>query len=315
MTFVNEDTVRFRYRIAGLEERWSETRLREAHLRDLPAGQLPPRSAGQRRAGSVGPGDGAPGFHHPAGLVAHLVVRRGALAAAAFLAAQWWAFRLRGILRRQKELETAVADRTAHLERQKQEIERLFVESQQAARLKEEFLANMNHELRTPMNGIIGMTELALDTSLTEEQQEYLETVRSSSSSLLGIIDDILDFSNIEAGKLDLQAVVFDPREVTNRAVRDLAPRARQKNLEMRSQIESSVPHRLGGRPVSLAPGVDQPVEQLGQIHRAGTGDGEAVGGGGRPEDALLHFEVADTGVGDLPGETIPDLRAFLPGG
>src|SRR3954462_9420432 len=117
-----------------------------------------------------------------------------ALAAVALLAQQLWAWRLRAILRRQKELEDAVADRTVNLraeklraETRKVEIERLFRESQQAVRLKDQFLANMSHEIRTPINGIMGMTALALDAPLTEEHQELWETVRSSSETLVGI--------------------------------------------------------------------------------------------------------------------------------
>src|SRR5204863_2206305 len=118
---------------------------------------------------------------------------------------QLWAWRLRAILRRQRELEDAVADRTRNLqleklraETQKVEIERLFRESQQAARLKDQFLANMSHEIRTPMNGIMGMTALALDTPLTPEHHEFWETVRTSTETLAETVNDIMDFSQIE---------------------------------------------------------------------------------------------------------------------
>ena len=301
MTFVNEDTVRFRYRIAGLEERWNETRLREVHLPGLPAG-----SYTFEVQANAGPGAWDPVTARLAFTIQPAWWRTwwfdlSALAAAAFLAKQLWAWRLRSILRRQKELEAAVADRTAHLERQKQEIERLFLESQQAARLKEEFLANMNHELRTPMNGIIGMTELALDTALTEEQREYLETVHNSSGSLLGMIDDILDFSNIEAGKLDLQSVVFDPRDVMNRAVRNLAPRARQKNLEMLQHIDSSVPHRLVGDPFRLRQVLINLMSNAVKFTERGQVSVNLLVEEERPAGPLLHFEIADTGVGICP--------------
>ncbi len=297
MTFFNEDTVRFRYRIAGLDRIWTETRLHEAHLPSLPAGRY--TFEVQANAGQ-GDWDGAPAR-------LSLAVRPawwrtwwselGAAAAAGLLARRLWAWRLRHILGRQKELEDAVSDRTRHLQRQKREIERLFLESQQAARLKDEFLANMSHEIRTPMNGIIGMTDLALETPLSEEQREYLQTVRHSSSSLLGIIDDILDFSNIEAGKIDLKSVVFDLHDLVNSAARNLAGRARQKGLEMLCHVDRDVPQHVAGDPHRLRQvlgnllGNAVKFTERGQVSLRLCVDQNA-------ERPLLHFAVADTGIG-----------------
>ena len=273
--------------------------LREAHLPGLPAG-----SYTFEVQANAGQGDWDPMAARLAFTIRPAWWRTwwfelAAVAAAAFLAQQLWAWRLRNILRRQRELETAVADRTADLERQKQEIERLFVESQQAARLKEEFLANMNHELRTPMNGIIGMTDLALGTSLTEEQREYLQTLRTSSGSLLGIIDDILDFSNIEAGRLDLETVAFDVRDVVDRAAGNLAARARQKDLEMFQGIDRSVPPRLVGDPVRLRQVLINLLSNAVKFTEKGRVSVHVGLEENEPEDRpLLHFEVADTGLG-----------------
>jgi signal transduction histidine kinase/CheY-like chemotaxis protein len=237
------------------------------------------------------------------------------------LAAVWlavyqvWAWRLRSILRRQNELEEAVADRTRNLalekanaererdivEKQKLEIERLFLESQQGARLKDEFLANMSHEIRTPMNGIIGMTELVLDSLLTPEQREHLETVRSSSESLLSIVNDILDLSRIEAGNLGLDEVAFDLPALVTAAMGNVALLAQQKGLEVSSHVRDGVPHQIVGDPVRLRQVLLNLLNNAVKFTDRGRVTLQ-VGTEDEAEGPLVHFEIVDTGIG-IPRE------------
>ncbi len=121
-----------------------------------------------------------------------------------------------------------------------------------AERMKSEFVANVSHEIRKPMNGVIGMTDLALETDLTAEQREYLETIKLSAQSLTTVINDILDFSKIEAGKLDLEFVDFQLRQTIAETLRPLAARAKAKGLQLDCNVAAKVPDGLLGDPTRL---------------------------------------------------------------
>ena len=309
LSFTHEAHRMFRYRLTGVQDDWVETPHGVASFSNVPPGTHDLEF--MARSGNV------------SSLPAHLAITvlpawwqqwwlvALECLAAGFLIRYALNWRLSVLRERQFQLEAAVQNRTQELSRQKalveeqnRQIERLLLQANENGRLKDQFLANMSHEIRTPMNAIIGMTELALDTPEREERQEYLNDALAAARNMLAILNEILDLSKIEAGRIELHAVHFSLRDCAGHAVRTFLPIALRKSLSLVWEVNEDVPDGVVGDPtrvrqvlLNLIGNAIKFTEQGEVAVRVSMTERDANG-------ARVVFAVSDTGPG-VPQEKL----------
>lgn len=209
--------------------------------------------------------------------------------------------------KRTRKLADKVEQLKAEIDERKQieaEYREARTEAESANLAKSQFLANMSHEIRTPMNAIIGMSELVLGTELTLEQEEYITTLKTSAESLLGLLNDILDLSKIEMGKLDIEPVEFDFRECLNEIAKNLFIHVQRKKIELIYDIGLDIPKILWGDPCRLRQiltnliGNAVKFTEKGIILLKAAIQERKPGNRENRDELVLHFSISDTGIG-----------------
>jgi len=170
-----------------------------------------------------------------------------------------------------------------------------------ASRVKSQFLANVSHEIRTPMNGVLGMLQLLERTHLDSDQQEYVSTIRASGDGLLTLINDLLDYSKIEAGRLDLEEMAFDVTQTVQSVVRLLRPAATERGLRLVCRIADEVPTSVLGDPGRLRQVLTNLLGNALKFTRAGCVDLNLGWVREKGDRIAVRFEVRDTGIGIRP--------------
>jgi len=309
LTYDMPGRVKLEYRLAGFDDQWREAKQAQVVFPSLPAGKyrFEARARNARGLWSVKPAtyefEVLPPWWQTSWAIAL------GIAAVAGLVRLFLYWRMRVVLARQRRLEQAVVERTARIQEQKTEIEHLLVETQAANRHKTEFLANMSHEIRTPLNGVLGMSRLIARTNLDAEQRDYVEELESSTRWLTAMLNDILDYSKVEAGTLELESVPFRPRKVIEECTATFAPVAAAQRLELRTVVEGD--SQVVGDPLRLRQILSNLLSNSVKFTPSGSIELRACCLSSDAKNAQWEFSITDTGIGISAEKKAQVFEAF----
>lgn len=305
LSFRQAARLQYRYRLSGLEDTWVTAATPSLRFPNLAPGVYHLEVFAINAAGESSLSPARAEFVIQPPWYATWWFYTLVLAAAGFAILQFIGWRTAKLRRNSQELEAAVKARTEELQtqydladRQRTEIERLLEEANQLHRAKNEFLANISHEIRTPMNGILGLTELALHTRLDDEQLEYVQATRKSAESLLGLLNDVLDFAKIEAERIELEATPFTVRGCFELARDTFSSQALAKGLDVRLDIAGDVPPTLLGDGRRIGQVVLNLVGNAVKFTETGSITLSAEVESALAGDIRLRLQVRDTGIG-----------------
>lgn len=176
-----------------------------------------------------------------------------------------------------------------------------------SAKIKEQFLANMSHEIRTPIHGIISLTQFVLNTSISEEQKKYLDLIRKSADTLLVIVNDILDLSKIDSGKLVFEETPFSIKDTLQTAVASFIPKTTEKNIELKTEVSKNLPDTLAGDPVRLTQIINNLLGNAVKFTDKGSVRIVVNTLEQNSTHIVLEFRISDTGIG-IPAHKIDSI-------